>query len=148
MKCCSVLFIFKSCSKCLLMMILLYIYYFMQWCTLFYYVTLISLQFLLFLGMVFLFLFLFFQYWRCVFFSISVCITFTQSSGKMIHCNMWWYYSVTAKTIKILTSMVLTTMAFKLELLNQSASLRTIVRYGLCGLCITLDNKNNLNCVR
>ena len=44
--------------------------------------------------------------------------------------------------------MVLTTMAFKLELLNQSASLRTIVRYGLCGLCITLDNKNNLYCVR
>ena len=44
---------------------------------------------------------------------------------------------------------VLTTMVFKLKLLNQkSTSLRSIVCYELCGLCITFDNIKNLNSVR
>ena len=44
---------------------------------------------------------------------------------------------------------VLTAMVFKLKLLNQkSTSLRSIVRYELCGLCITFDNIKNLNSVR
>ena len=44
---------------------------------------------------------------------------------------------------------VLTTMVFKLKLLNQnSTSLRSIACYELCGLCITFDNIKNLNSVR
>ena len=162
MKCCSVLFIFKSCSIYLLMMILMYIFYFMQWCTLFYYVTLISLQFLLFLGMVFLILFLFFQYWRCVFFLFLLVLLFPSHQERWLqnvmvlfrycennHDSIFKLSVVHVAGTKVSLYHVLTIMVFKLKLLNQkSTSLRSIVCYELCGLCITFDNIKNLNSVR
>lgn len=96
MQCCSLLFILKSFSKCLLMLILLFMLYFITRGTLFYHSTLIFLPFLLFLVMIFHFfntegkMFLFLLILLC-----------PSRQGNWDNDKTWLYYSVNMETINI-----------------------------------------------